>query len=165
MGAGFDALKIKDINLEIEASERKRLLQVDQVYARRPKKFSPANPSNLTVTFTGENGVEIQKNVRYTVPVGAPAGTLNFTVADATYSNALDYQQMTAAAAQISHAARIVSEQPAAQHERLRPGVAHRSSFSGARRRFAGPAAVGGAHPRHERRPLRDCVAASLQDR
>jgi len=33
--------------------------------------------------------------VRYRVPVGAPMGVLNFTVADATYSNAVDYQQMT----------------------------------------------------------------------
>ena len=32
------------------------------------------------------------------VPVGAPAGTLNFTVADATYSNMLDYQQLAATA-------------------------------------------------------------------
>jgi hypothetical protein len=52
----------------------------------------------LAVTFTGENGVEVLKNVRYTVPVGAPLGTLNFTVADATYSNAIDYQQLAGAA-------------------------------------------------------------------
>ena len=94
MNAGFDTLKIKDINLEIEASEHKRLLQVDQISAS-PKEVRPGEPVELSVTFTGENGVEVLKNVRYTVPVGAPAGTLSFTVADATYSNALDYQQMT----------------------------------------------------------------------
>jgi hypothetical protein len=97
MSAGFDALKLKDINLEIEASERKRLLQVDQV-AASPKEVHPGQPVELSVTFTGENGVEVQKNVRYTVPGGAPAGTLNFTVADGTYSNTLDYQQMIGAA-------------------------------------------------------------------
>ena len=37
--------------------------------------------------------------MRYTVPAGAPEGVLSFTVADATYSNALDYQQMTASRA------------------------------------------------------------------
>ena len=97
MGAGFDVLKIKNINLEIEASERKRLLQVDQITAS-PKEVRPGEPLDLTVTFTGENGVEVQKNVRYIVPVGAPEGALSFTAADATYSNTLDYQQMTAAA-------------------------------------------------------------------
>jgi hypothetical protein len=48
----------------------------------------------LSVTLTGENGLEVQKNVRYRVPVGAPAGVLNFTVSDGSMSNALDYQQM-----------------------------------------------------------------------
>jgi hypothetical protein len=38
----------------------------------------------------------MEKTVRYTVPVGAPAGALNFTVSDASYSNMLDYQQLAA---------------------------------------------------------------------
>ena len=93
MSAGFDALKIKNISLEIRASERKRLLQIDQITASR-KDVHPGQPVDLTVTFTEENGVEAEKTVRYTVPIGAPYGTLNFTVSDATYSNLLDYQQL-----------------------------------------------------------------------
>jgi len=94
LGAGFDALKIKSINLEIEASERKRLLQVDQVTAS-PKQVHPGDSVELSVTFTGENGLEMQKSVRYRVPVGAPAGALSFTVSDGSLTNALDYQQMS----------------------------------------------------------------------
>jgi hypothetical protein len=97
MAAGFDTLKVKNITLEIEASERKRLLQIDQVTAS-PKEVHPGQPVDLTVTFTGENGVEMQKSMRYTVPVGAPYGALNFTVSDATSSNLLDYQQLAASA-------------------------------------------------------------------
>jgi SpoIVB peptidase S55 len=97
MAAGFDTLKVKDITLEIEASERKRLLQIDQVTAS-PKEVHAGQPVDLTVTFTGENGVEMQKSLRYTVPVGAPYGTLNFTVSDATSSNMLDYQQLAGSA-------------------------------------------------------------------
>jgi len=93
LGAGFDALKIKSINLEIEASERKRFLQVDQVSAS-PKQVHPGGTVELSVTLTGENGLEVQKSVRYRVPVGAPAGVLSFTVSDGSMSNALDYQQM-----------------------------------------------------------------------
>jgi hypothetical protein len=96
LGAGFDALKIKSITLEIEASERKRLLQVDQVTAS-PKQVHPGDSVELSVTFTGENGLETQKSVRYRVPVGAPEGTLSFTVSDGTMTNALDYQQMSPA--------------------------------------------------------------------
>ena len=93
MSAGFDALKIRNISLDIEASERKRLLQIDQITASH-KDVHPGQPVDLTVTFTEENGVEAEKTVRYTVPVGAPYGTLNFTVSDASYSNLLDYQQL-----------------------------------------------------------------------
>ena len=94
LGAGFDALKIKSINLEIEASERKRLLQVDQITAS-PKQVHPGDSVEVNVTFTGENGLEMVKSLRYRVPVGAPAGALNFTVSDGSLTNALDYQQMS----------------------------------------------------------------------
>jgi hypothetical protein len=93
MSSGFDALKIKNITLEIEASERKRLLQIDQITASR-KDVHPGQPVDLTVTFTEDNGVETEKTVRYMVPTGAPYGTLNFTVSDASSSNLLDYQQL-----------------------------------------------------------------------
>jgi hypothetical protein len=97
MAAGFDTLKVKDITLEIEASERKRALQIDQV-AASPKEVHPGQQVQLAVTLTGENGVEVQKSLSYTVPVGAPYGSLNFTVADATSSNLLDYQQLASTA-------------------------------------------------------------------
>lgn len=92
---GFDTLKIKDINLAIEASERKRALQIDQITASR-KEVRPGETVELAVTFAGENGVEMMKTVRYQVPVGAEPGTLNFTAADGNYSNLLDYQQLAA---------------------------------------------------------------------
>jgi len=92
MAAGFDSLKMKSISLEIDASERKRQLQIDQISASR-KEVHPGDSVDLAVTFTGENGVELEKNIRYKIPTGAPTGTWNFTVADGTYSNLLDYQQ------------------------------------------------------------------------
>ena len=95
MTAGFDNLKIKGINLAIEASERKRAMQVDQITASR-KEVRPGDSVDLTVTLTGENGAELVKTVRYKVPVGAQTGMLNFTVADGNYSNLLDYQQLAA---------------------------------------------------------------------
>ena len=95
MTAGFDALKVKNIALDIQASERKHLLQIDQITASR-KEVHPGQPLDLTVTFTEENGVETEKTVRYVVPIGAPTGTLNFTASDASYSNLIDYQQLAA---------------------------------------------------------------------
>lgn len=95
LGAGFDALKIKSIHLDIEASERKRFLQVDQITAS-PREVHPGDTVEIAVTLTGENGLEVQKSVRYRVPVGAPTGTVNFTVSDGSVTNALDYQQLAA---------------------------------------------------------------------
>jgi len=95
LSSGFDALKIKNISLEIQASEHKHLLQIDQIMASR-KQVRPGQSVDLIVTFTAENGVVTDRTVHYTVPVGAPLGTLNFTVSDATYSNLLDYQQIAA---------------------------------------------------------------------
>lgn len=96
MSAGFDALKIKSVTLAIDASERKRLLQIDQITASN-KEVHPGQTVQLTVTFTEENGVESEKTARYTVPIGAPTGTLNFTASDASSSNLLDYQQLASA--------------------------------------------------------------------
>jgi hypothetical protein len=93
LGAGFDALKIKNISVEIEASERKRLLQIDQITASR-KEVHAGDVIDLTVSLSGENGVDLQRNVSYKVPIGAPAGALNFTVSDGSSSNILDYQQV-----------------------------------------------------------------------
>ena len=46
----------------------------------------------LIVGFTGENGVETSKTVRYRVPVGASPGVLYITASDAAYTNMLDLQ-------------------------------------------------------------------------
>ncbi len=140
MAAGFDALKIKNITLEIEASERKRLLQIDQVTAS-PKEVHAGQPVDLTVTFTGENGVETAKEP-------ALHGACRRAVWDPELHCFRCYVFQSARLSatggersQIAHAAGLVLEQPAAQHERLRAGVAHRSSVSGAGPGPARPAA------------------------
>lgn len=91
MSAGFDLLKIKNIDIAIEASESKRVLQVDQVTARR--ETHPGDTIDLDISFTGESGIEMERRIPYTVPVGTPYGTLQFTVTDATSANLADYQQ------------------------------------------------------------------------
>jgi len=91
MSTGFDALKVKNIDLEIEAAETKRTLQVDQITTRR--EVHPGESIELAISFTGESGVELEKRVSYTVPVGTPLGTMQFTVTDAGSANLADYQQ------------------------------------------------------------------------
>ncbi len=92
MTAGFDALKINSIDISIEASERKRVFQIDQVTAN--KDVHPGEPIDLVISFNGENGAEMQKTVRYNVPLGTPLGPLQFTVMDASSANMIDYAQV-----------------------------------------------------------------------
>ncbi len=91
MSTGFDALKIKSVDISIEAAETKRVLQVDQITTRRDVHAGDA--IELAVSFTGENGVELDRRISYTVPIGTQPGQLQFTVTDATSANLADYQQ------------------------------------------------------------------------
>lgn len=93
MGSGFDSLKVKSIKLSIEASEKKHVLQVDQVAVSK-KEIHPGDTIELAVTLAGENGTEMLKTVKYQVPIGAPPGTLQFTVADAMTANLTEFQQL-----------------------------------------------------------------------
>ncbi|HME09997.1 MAG TPA: SpoIVB peptidase S55 domain-containing protein [Bryobacteraceae bacterium] len=96
LGTGFDALKVKSIDLSIEASEKRSVLQIDQVTAS-PREVHPGETVEVVTTLSGDNGVETMKTVQYHVPVGLQAGPLYFTVADASSTNVLDYQQLLSA--------------------------------------------------------------------
>ena len=90
--AGFKAIRVRDIRLSIHASERKRVLQVDQIAASR-RTARPGETVDIAVTLEGENGMEELKTVHYEVPVGTPLGALQFTVSDAFTTNLLNYSQ------------------------------------------------------------------------
>jgi hypothetical protein len=90
--AGFSALKVRDVRLAIGASERRRVLQVDQIAASR-RAVRPGEAVDIAVALEGDNGEAVQKTVRYNVPVGTPVGALQFTVSDAFTTNLLNYTQ------------------------------------------------------------------------
>jgi hypothetical protein len=92
LDAGFNALKVRDVRLAIRASERRRVLQVDQISASR-RTVRPGEPLDIAVTMEGDNGEEVLKTVHYDVPVGTPLGALQFTVSDAFTTNLLNYTE------------------------------------------------------------------------
>jgi hypothetical protein len=92
LAAGFNALRVRDVRLAIGASERRRVLQVDQISASR-RTVRPGEAVDVAVTLEGDNGQEELKTVHYNVPVGTPIGTLQFTVSDAFTTNLLNYGQ------------------------------------------------------------------------
>ncbi len=88
--SGFDALKVKNVSLEITAVDRHSQLQI--VDAIGPREVRPGEDVELTIILAGENGVETARKIRYRVPSGASPGVLYFTAADATSTNVLDLQ-------------------------------------------------------------------------
>jgi len=103
--SGFETLKLKGISLDVSVVDRRSQLQIADLSA--PRSVRPGQDVELTVTLSGENGVETPKTVRYHVPVGAPYGMLYFTASDATATNMLELQ---AAIATPSHSPAQVLE-------------------------------------------------------
>jgi hypothetical protein len=91
MQSGFDRLQVRGLELDIEVSNEKRQLQIENLWASK-REARPGETIELTALFAGDNGREMTRTIRYTVPVGAPLGPLYFTVADGAQSNLADYR-------------------------------------------------------------------------
>jgi len=95
MQAGFGALKIQRISLRLEASNVKNDLNIGQVYLSR-KDAKAGDTVELMTLLDGENGVELTKSVKYTIPPGTAPGTLYFTVADGNQTSIAELKQIVA---------------------------------------------------------------------
>ncbi|MDP9113772.1 MAG: hypothetical protein M3O20_08830 [Acidobacteriota bacterium] len=88
--SGFDALNLRGVTLDIAPVERRSQQQVVDMMA--PRSVRAGEDLELTVVMAGENGQESARRVKYRVPIGTQPGTLNFTVADATSTNVIEFQ-------------------------------------------------------------------------
>jgi hypothetical protein len=93
MQGGFDALKIKRISVQLESLDRKREMNIGQVYLSR-KEARPGDTIELMTLFEGENGAEATRSLHYTIPLGTAPGTLYFTVADGTQTSLAELRQI-----------------------------------------------------------------------
>jgi hypothetical protein len=96
MQGGFDSLQLKRVALTLEAYDHKKQLTIDSVTAAR-RDVRAGEKVHLNITLTGDNGVEIMRQVEYAVPIGAQPGPLYFTVGDANSANIADYRQVLGA--------------------------------------------------------------------
>ena len=92
LAAGFEALRVRDVRLAIDAAEHKRQLQIDQITASR-RIVRPGDTVALSIALEGENGKEEIKTVQFRVPIGTANGALQFSVSDAATTNLLNYAQ------------------------------------------------------------------------
>ena len=91
--SGFDALKLKKVDIAIESFDAKKQLQIDRAQASR-RTVHPGEEIEIAAVLTGDNGAETVRSVQYRVPEGAPAGTLYFTVADGATTNLTEFRQL-----------------------------------------------------------------------
>ena len=95
MQSGFNALKIKRIALHLDASNTKKDLTISDVYLSR-KEAKAGDTVELLTLLDGENGVELSRTVKYTIPPGTAPGTLYFTVADGGQTSIAELRQIVA---------------------------------------------------------------------
>jgi SpoIVB peptidase S55 len=86
MQGGFDALRVKQVSIDVVPYDEKKQLQIDQVYAARPS-VRPGEPVELLVDLSGEDGVELTRRIQFNTPEGITPGPLYFTVSDAMTRN------------------------------------------------------------------------------
>ena len=114
MQTGFNELKVKRISLQLESFDVKKELNIAQVYLSR-KEAKPGETVELMTQFEGENGAEVTKSLKYTIPPGTAPGTLFFTVADGAQTGLAELRQVIN---ETPHS----PEQSISTVERLRPG-------------------------------------------
>ncbi|MBV9268826.1 MAG: hypothetical protein JO061_21840, partial [Acidobacteriaceae bacterium] len=98
LGAGFQDLRVKAITIAIEPEEAKRQLYVAQAWTSAHE-IRPGETVTITALLAGENGFQTSRSIEYKVPIGAPAGALNFTVSDANTINFPEFAGMNSGSA------------------------------------------------------------------
>jgi hypothetical protein len=89
MQGAFDDVRIKKVSLQINSADAHKQLQIEEVTASL-RDVRPGQTVEITTRLAGDNGVEILRTIKYEVPIGAPPGTLYFSVSDGSQTSLMD---------------------------------------------------------------------------
>ncbi|MCZ2155893.1 MAG: hypothetical protein LC114_18660 [Bryobacterales bacterium] len=92
--SGFDELKLEGVDIEVVSYEKRRELNLDQVWASS-NEAEPGEDIEIHALLIDEGGNPVRQRFQYTIPRGAPAGPLFFSVTDAASLNMLDLGKLT----------------------------------------------------------------------
>jgi hypothetical protein len=101
LSSGYSDLKVKGMSFDLRETETKKQVYITQAWTSAHT-VRPGEVVEVTIALSGENGVQLTRSVNYRVPIGAPAGPLNFTISDANTLNFPDYAGMNAGSARNS---------------------------------------------------------------
>ncbi|HEY3939986.1 MAG TPA: hypothetical protein VGL97_21335 [Bryobacteraceae bacterium] len=99
LGGGFRNLHLKSMSFTVDQLDTKRQLHLAQAWTSAHE-VHPGDSVQITVLLQGENGLELSRTAAYQVPIGAPLGSLNFTVSDANTLNFPDFAGLSQSALQ-----------------------------------------------------------------
>jgi len=93
---GFPELRVTGVKLRIDAVDKHKQLQIEDVTLSKREVHS-GDLVSLTTRMTGENGQELSREMQYRVPSGAANGTLYFSVADGPQTSLAELRTLTSA--------------------------------------------------------------------
>lgn len=93
--SGFDELKLESVDINLTSYEKRHELNLDQVWASS-NEAEPGEEIEIHAVLIDAGGAAVQHHFLYTIPRGAPAGPIYFSVADAASLNMLDLPKLTA---------------------------------------------------------------------
>jgi len=99
LGGGFNGLHLKSMSFTVDQVDSKRQLRLAQAWASAHD-VHPGDSVQISTLLQGENGVEVTRSATYHVPIGAPTGSLNFTISDAATLNFPDFASLSQSALQ-----------------------------------------------------------------
>ncbi len=93
---GFPELQVTGVKLHIDSADRHKQLQIEDVSLSK-REAHPGDVVQLTARMTGENGLELARQVEWRVPAGIAPGLIYFSVADGVQTSATDLRTLYAA--------------------------------------------------------------------
>jgi hypothetical protein len=94
LSCGFQSLSVKSISYDLAPVEAKRQLRINQTWTSAHE-VHPGDTVTVNVELAGEDGVALLRTAQYKIPIGAPTGSLNFTISDANTLNYPEFAGMT----------------------------------------------------------------------
>ena len=89
-------MRVSGVKLLVDSSDQHKQLQIEDVSLSK-REAHPGDQIQLTARMTGENGLEVKRNIDWRIPPGIAPGLIYLSVADGVQTSATDLRTLLAA--------------------------------------------------------------------
>ena len=93
---GFPELRVSGVKLRVDSADQHKQLQIEDVSLSK-REAHPGDQIQLTARMTGEDGLEVKRNIDWRIPPGIAPGLIYLSVADGVQTSATDLRTLLAA--------------------------------------------------------------------